>query len=56
MDDSDKDDSIGYNEPYMQLWKRARETNDVRYVRIYNRFIENSEKSDNAQDMAEKRI
>jgi hypothetical protein len=57
MSDSDhEDDSVEDNEAYIQLWKRARESNDQQFDKIYNKFIDNGEESDTAQEMAEERI
>ncbi|WAR08681.1 LOW QUALITY PROTEIN: hypothetical protein MAR_018639 [Mya arenaria] len=56
MSDSEQDDSVEDNEAYVQLWKKARKTNDNKYQKIYNTFIEHGEESDVAQELAEERI
>ncbi|KAL4221278.1 Semaphorin-5A [Mactra antiquata] len=43
-------------EAYVQLWKRARESNDQKFEKIYNTFIDNGEESDTIQEIAEERI
>jgi hypothetical protein len=56
VSDSEPDDCVEDNEAYVQLWKRARTSNDQKFEKIYNTYIENGEDSDTAQDMAEERI
>ena len=53
---SDSVESLEDNETHIQLWKRARESNDHRFEKIYNTFIDNGKESDDAQEMAEERI
>jgi hypothetical protein len=53
---SDSEDTEEDNEAYVQLWKKARESNDQKFDQFYKRFIDNGEESDTAQEMAEERI
>jgi hypothetical protein len=57
LSDSEHDeDSVEDNEAYVNIWKRARESNDQKFDKIYNTFIDNGEEHDDAQEMAEERI
>ncbi|KAL4230598.1 hypothetical protein ACF0H5_010975 [Mactra antiquata] len=55
-DSEQEEDTVEDNEGFVQLWKRARESNDQNFENIYNTFIDNGEESDTAQEMAEERI
>ncbi|KAL4236160.1 hypothetical protein ACF0H5_004546 [Mactra antiquata] len=49
-DSEQKEDTVEDNEAYVLLWKRARKSNDQKFEKIYNTFIDNGEESDNAQE------
>ena len=56
MSDTDQDDSVDENEAFVQLWKRAKKSNDEKYEKLYKKFTDDGEDSDTAQEMAEERI
>ncbi|XP_060588538.1 uncharacterized protein LOC132743954 [Ruditapes philippinarum] len=55
-DSEHEEDSVEDNEAYVNIWKRARKANDEKFDRIYNKFVDDGEESDEAQEMAEERI
>ena len=53
--DSEQDETVENNEAYIQLWKRARNSNKEKFEKIYNTYIDDGKESDEAQEMAEER-
>lgn len=54
-DDSD-DENNKENNGYLQLWKRAKDSNIERYNKIYQKLKDDGEESDTAQEMADERV
>lgn len=51
-----EDEAVEENQGFISLWQNAVESNDDRYEKMYDKFIQDGEDKESAQDLAEDRI
>ena len=56
ISDSDQEGPVEDNDAYVHLWKRAKESTEDKFDRIYNNFRSDGEDSDDAREMAGERV